>query len=73
MAYLEDAAFLEGFCEGCEAVRTYWGTFNPNTGFGEPPYSECPADFDQFSRDCVRHHRIVEIIDYLRDADNIWR
>ena len=54
-------------------IREHKGTFNPYTGFGEPPYSECPADFDQFSGDCIRHHRMVEIIGYLRDVDNVWR
>jgi len=72
MAYLESPEFQETFCGKCQWNEYHEGFFDEVTGFGEPPHNTCPAEFDIFDPECMQRDRLRDIMEFLREADEVW-
>lgn len=59
---LEMEKFQNEFCDTCPWKEHHDGTFNEASGFGEPPYCTCPADFDLASPLCPQRDRVLDIL-----------
>jgi len=69
--YLESSELKDALCEECPWNKYHEGYFNYASGAVDPPWHECPADFDFTSDKCAMRNRFFEIVELLAEADQI--
>jgi len=72
IAYLENESFQDKFCGDCPWSQHVKGSFDYISSFGEPPHDTCPVDFDFESPYCMMCEKLLDIMRFLKEADDLW-